>query len=288
MIGLLQVDGKYPNLALMHQGAWLLSQGEQVTRIMALEQDGCEMVYASKVFQDSYQGHVREDAIRGGTGWADWKALPTLSDEAEHAYPVYGMFGCDYAIGFLTRGCVRHCPFCIVPDKEGVIRHHSHLSEWWHGQYRIRLLDANLTASPDVLGYLDELAQSGARVDFNQGLDARLITPEIALAVSKVRRWGYVHAAWDWPDGEGTVMPGLRILRDALPVGNVMAYVLVGYNTTPEQDLYRVMRLREEKINPFVMPFDKTDKYQKTFARWVNMKACFKSCTWEEYKGGQP
>jgi hypothetical protein len=287
VIGLLQVDGKYPNLALMHLGSWLLSQGEQVSRIMAIEQSACQTVYASKVFHDSYAGYVREDAIRGGTGWQDWKVLPDLEPEAEHTYPAYGMFGCDYAMGFLTRGCVRKCPFCVVPDKEGAIRHHSHLGEWWKGQDRIRLLDANITASPDVLGYLTELAESKAQVDFNQGLDARLITPEIAQAVSKVRRWGYVHTAWDWPDGEGAVMPGLRLLRDALPVEAVTAYVLIGYNTAPVQDLYRVMRLREEKINPFVMPFDKTNAYQKTFARWVNMKACFKSCTWDEYRKGK-
>lgn len=286
--GLLQVDGIYPNLALMHQGAWLQSQGVQVSRIMALEQDKCKTIYASKVFQDSYMGYVRSDAIRGGTGWQDWKTLPDLEPEAEHTYPAYGMFGCDYAMGFLTRGCVRKCPFCVVPDKEGRIRHHSHLSEWWRGQDRIRLLDANITASPDVLGYLEELAASKAQVEFSQGLDARLITPEIVQALVKVRRWGYLHTAWDWPDGESAVMPGMRMLRDALPSKAVTAYVLIGYNTTPEQDLYRVMRLREEKINPFVMPFDKTDKYQRTFARWVNMQAVFKSCTWNEYRGAIP
>lgn len=284
MIGLLQVDGKYPNLALMHMGAWLQPQGEQVSRIMALEQDSCETVYASKIFQDSYAGYIREDAIRGGTGWPDWKSLPDLPDDAEHTYPAYGMFGCDYAMGFLTRGCVRKCPFCVVPDKEGTIRHHSHLSEWWRGQDRIRLLDANLTASQDILGYLDELTASRAQVEFSQGLDARLITPEIVQALVKVRRWGYLHTAWDLSDGESAVMPGLRMLRNALPVEAVTAYVLIGYNTTPEQDLYRVMRLREERINPFVMPFDKTNRYQKSFARWVNMKAVFKSCTWEEYR----
>lgn len=286
MIGLLQVDGKYPNLALMHLGAWLRSRGEQVSRIMPIEQTECETVYASKIFQDSYAGYIRKGAIRGGTGWQDWKELPGLSDEAEHTYPAYGMFGCDYAMGFLTRGCVRKCPFCVVPAKEGTIRHHAHLSEWWRGQDRVRLLDANLTAIPDVIGYLDELETSKARVEFSQGLDARLITPEIVQALVKIRRWGYLHTAWDWPDGEGAVMPGLRMLRDALPIGSLTAYVLIGYNTTPEQDVYRVMRLREERINPFVMPFDKTDRYQKTFARWVNMKACFKACTWEEYRRG--
>jgi len=282
-IGLYQVDGKYPNLALMHLGEWLRELGEAVERIGALEQVMCGTVYASKVFTASEAGYVREDAIRGGTGWADWRDLPSLPAEAEHSYPAYDLWGCDYAMGFLTRGCIRHCPFCFVPEKEGMIRHNSHLSEWWRGQKQIRLLDANLTASQDAIGYLGELAASMARVDFSQGLDARLVTPEFCEALRAVRKWGRVHTAWDWPGGEAEIMPGLRMLRDALPKGQLTAYVLIGYASTPEEDLYRVIRLEEEGIESFVMPFNKTDAYQKRFARWVNMKAIFKTVQWKDY-----
>ena len=222
MIGLLQIDGKYPNLALMHLGGWLRSQGRNVKWITPIEQESCETVYASKVFSYTSTAYVREDAIRGGTGWADWRDLPDLPNEAEHAYPAYDMFGCDYAMGFLTRGCIRECPFCLVQEKEGWIRHHAHLLEWYRGQKRIKLLDANLTAHRDVLHYLDELAMSGAKVDFNQGLDARLITPQIARAVANVRRWGQVHIAWDSVDSERATLAGARLLREALPKGSLM------------------------------------------------------------------
>lgn len=243
MIGLLQVDGKYPNLALMHLGSWLRGKGESVKWIMPMEQAECATVYAAKVFRFTYAGYVAADAIRGGTGWEDWRHLPDLPDEAEHTYPAYDLGGCEYAMGYLTRGCIRKCPFCLVPEKEGHIRHHAHLSEWWRGQKQIRLLDANLTASPDAIGYLDELTASGAQVDFSQGLDARLVTPEFCQALKPVRKWGRVHSAWDWPDAEAQIMPGLRMLRDCLAKGQLTAYVLIGYNSTPEQDLYRVMRL---------------------------------------------
>jgi len=268
----------------MHLGGYLRGSGEQVARIGALEQTMCETVYASKVFTASDAGYVREDAIRGGTGWADWRDLPALPDEAEHTYPAYDLWGCDYAMGFLTRGCIRHCPFCVVPDKEGTIRHHSHLSEWWRVQKRIRLLDANLTAHPDAIGYLGELAASKAQVDFSQGLDARLVTPEFCAALRPVRKWGRVHTAWDQPDGEAAIMPGLRMLRDALPKGQLTAYVLIGYASTPEEDLYRVTRLEEEGIESFVMPYDRADDYQRQFARWCNHKATFKTVKWEDYR----
>lgn len=146
MIGLYQVDGKWPNLALMHLGAYLRNNGEQVAHIGALEQSLCKTVYAAKVFQFSDPTYVRDDAIRGGTGWADWETLPVLPDDAEHTYPAYDLFNCGYAMGYLTRGCIRKCPFCFVPKKEGVVHHHAHLSEWWHGQSHIRLLDPNIAS----------------------------------------------------------------------------------------------------------------------------------------------
>lgn len=283
VIGLLQVDGKWPNLALMHLGAWLRERGEAVVRISSIEQDICNIVYAAKVFQFTAANYVHDDAIRGGTGWPDWESLPALTPEQEHTYPAYDLFECQWAMGFLTRGCIRHCPYCVVPRKEGRIRHHAHLSEWWRGQKYIRLLDPNITSHPDVLGYLEELAASGAQVDFSQGLDARLVTPEIAQAIARVRLWDAVHTAWDSLAQEERTIRGITMLRDALPSGKLMAYVLIGFDTTEEQDLYRVMKLRELGVDPFVMPFDRRNPYQRRFARWVNHKAIFKSVSWAEY-----
>ena len=197
MIGLLQVDGKWPNLALMHLGAWLRECGEDVHYIVPMEQTQCETVYAAKVFTETDADYVLNTAIRGGTGWADWRNLPTLTNEAEHSYPAYDLWYCDIAMGHLTRGCIRHCSFCVVHDKEGIIRHHSHLSEWWHGQSQIRLLDANITAHPDCLDYLEELRASKAKVDISQGVDARLITDEIARALKSLHYAKRLHTAWD-------------------------------------------------------------------------------------------
>jgi hypothetical protein len=283
MIGLLQVDGKWPNLALMHLSTWFRAQGEQVSHIGYIEQEGCRQVYASKVFSFSRCDSLREDAIRGGTGWPDWRELAPLPPEAEHCYPDYESFGCDYAMGYLTRGCIRRCPFCLVYEKEGMIHHHASLSEWWHGQDRIRLLDANLTAHTDILDYLHELMRSGAQVDFSQGLDARLVTEEMCGVLRFVRRWGRYHSAWDNPAEEYQILRGLRLLRDMVSQHDLMVYVLIGFNTSPEEDLYRVQKLREERIDAFVMPYDRADSYQRRFARWVNHKGIFKSVPWTEY-----
>lgn len=163
-IGLLQVDGKYPNLALMKLAAWHNWQGDAVIRISPIEQGQCDKVYAAKVFTFSSGRYVIPTAIKGGTGWTEnaFDAFKVLPHDAEHIYPDYELFDCDYAMGFLTRGCIRNCEFCVVPKKEGHIRHHAHLSEWWHGQKQIRLLDANIIAHRDRIDYLGELTGSGA------------------------------------------------------------------------------------------------------------------------------
>jgi hypothetical protein len=284
VIGLLQLDGKWPNLALMHLAGYWCEQGAEVRRIMALEQNTVDVLYVAKVFAGPNTTPLREDAVRGGTGWNDWRELPVLPDEIEHAYPAYDLWGYEGAMGYLTRGCIRHCSFCYVPRKEGRIHHHAHLSEWWRGQGHICLLDANLTAHPDCLGYLEELAASSAQVDFSQGVDVRLMTPEIATALSKVRRYKQLHIAWDNPADERSVERGIASLMAAMPRGSVMAYVLIGYNTTPEQDMMRVRRLSEWGVDPFVMPYNRTDTYQRRFARWVNHKAVYKSVAWEAYR----
>lgn len=287
MIGLLQMDGSWPNLALMHIGGYLRENDMEIRRIGYVEQESCSAVFASKVFPDSQNHYLRDDVIRGGTGWLDWKELLPLSNDMEHAYPAYDLWTIDYAMGFLTRGCSRECGFCFVPAKEGLVRHHSHLSEWRRGQDMIRLMDNNLLAHPDHLSYINELARSEAKVSFTQGLDARLFTGEAVLALAKVRLWGQIYFAWDNIADESDTLRGLTLARDILPKGKVAAFVLIGFNTTVHEDLYRVMRLREMRIDPFVMPYNRADQYQRRFARWVNHKAIFKSVSWEEYQQGK-
>lgn len=90
-------------------------------------------------------------------------------------------------------------PFCIVSGKEGrVSRKVADLSEFWNGQKEIKLLDANLLACADHEDLLVQLAESRAYVDFSQGLDIRLITPENAALLNKVRT-KRLHFAWDNP-----------------------------------------------------------------------------------------
>lgn len=241
-----------------------------------------DMVYASKVFSFSPMPELPVGAMTGGTGFSLASALPK---EIEAIYPDYGLYRCDYAIGFITRGCVRKCSFCVVPQKEGKIKRVAEISQFWRGQDRIMLLDNNLTAHPDCLAILKELRLTGAKIDFNQGLDLRLMTPEIAKELSNIRLWKQIHFAWDDIELEKAVFNGLQILTEnGVKKYKVMVYVLIGFDSTHEENYHRVIKLKDYGVDPFVMPYKKTDSYQKKFARWVNHKAIFKTVAWADYR----
>lgn len=112
-IGLFQVDGKWANLALMKLSAWHKARGDSVEMFFALK-GGYDKVYASKVFDFTADSpYVPESAIKGGTGYDLTTCLP---DEVESIFPDYNLYPWwDAAIGFTTRGCIRHCPFCLAP-----------------------------------------------------------------------------------------------------------------------------------------------------------------------------
>lgn len=284
-VRLVDVDSKTPNLALMKISAYHKANGDDVDFYNPLF-DKPDLIYASKVFDftDDYLYYPADvELIRGGTGY---DIALTLPDEIESQYPDYDLFRCDFAIGFTTRGCIRKCPFCVVPKKEGAIRPVGDIYDFWRGQDRLMLLDNNLTALPDQFERIcKQLIKERVRVDFSQGLDIRLITAEMAQLLSQIRLWKRIHFAFDNIALEKQVRAGIKILTEnGVSAHKLMFYVLIGFDSIPDEDLYRVEVLRGLGVDPFVMPYNKSDEYQKRFARWVNHKAIFKSVPWHEYK----
>ena len=283
-ISLISVDSKIPNLALMKLSTWHKRRGDTVDVFDPLFSSP-DRAYASKVFAFSpdYQYFPSCEVVRGGTGYDIHSSLP---EEIERSRPDYDLFGCEYAMGFTSRGCIRRCPFCVVPEKEGVARPSGDIYDFWDGQPQIKLLDNNLTALPEHFErIIGQLAKERIQVDFSQGLDIRLIDQAKAALLKKVRLWKRIHFAFDDVALEQQVRDGIHILLKAgICHDYITFYVLIGYNSTPEQDLYRVQLLHSLGVNPFVMPFEKQDRYQKRFARWVNHKAVFKTVTWDDYR----
>ncbi len=282
IIGVYAPDSKIPNLPLMKISAFYKSLGYNVEFYSPLGE--YERVYISKVFKDSHINYYPKDmCIIGGSGS---KSGSELLPEMEHIYPDYSLYGIDYAMGFITRGCNNNCPFCIVSKKEGRLHKHTELEEFWRGQTNLMLLDNSLTEYEHADIELQKIIDYKIHLNLCQGFNVRTIKPHIAELLAQIKLWEgkQWHIAWDNIKDEDRFIKGVGILNDAgIKNYRLMCYVLIGFNSTPKEDLYRVMKLREMKIDPFIMPYKK-DNYCRRFARWVNHKAIFKTCTFEEYK----
>ena len=308
-IGLIDVDGhNFPNLPLMKLSAWHKKHGDTVEWYQPMFSGHMDRVYMSKVFSftPDYEYFVDADeVIRGGTGYAisvingrevynKEKDIP-LNDEIEHIYPDYSLYECckDTAYGFLTRGCPRGCSFCHVAPKEGKCsRKVADLSEFWLDQKNICLNDPNILACPDWKELLQQLIDSKAYVDFNQGLDMRMMTTEKAEMLAQIKIKA-IHFAWDRYEDKDMIEPKFKEFRAISKIHphNLHVYVLCAdrERTITEQDLYRVYWLRDNGYAPYVTLYDKDHLPKgcelRKFQRWVNNRYVFWKCkTYEEYK----
>ena len=307
-IGLIDVDGhNYPNLPLMKISAWHKKQGDSVEWYEPMISGHMDKVYMSKVFSFSpdYPFCIDADEIvKGGSGYCieavdgkehfDKSKDIQLPDEIEHCYPDYSLYGItDTAYGFLTRGCPRGCSFCHVEAKEGrASRKVADLKEFWNGQKNIVLCDPNILACKQWEELLQQLIDSKAWVDFNQGLDIRLMTEEKAEMLKRIKTKN-LHFAWDRYSDKKIILPKFKMFKEITGISerNLIVYVLCGFDTTIEQDLERIYTLRDNGFWAYVMLYNK-DQIPKghdlrKLQRWVNNRFIFASCkAFEEYKAG--
>ena len=307
-IGLIDVDGhNFPNIPLMKLSAWHKAQGDHVEWYDPMFSEHMDKVYVSKVFSFSPDFEYFIDAdevIYGGSGYCislvngkevyDKSKDIDLPPEIEHIYPDYSLYGIeDTAYGFLSRGCPRGCHFCHVEAKEGrASRKVADLSEFWNGQKNIVLCDPNILACRQWKELLQQLIDSKAWVDINQGLDIRLITKEKAemLKQIKIKQW---HFAWDRYQDKEKILPKFKMFKEITNINerNLIVYVLCNYDTTIEQDLERIYSLREMGYWAYVMLYDKehipSGHILKKLARWVNNRFVFAKCErFEDYLNG--
>lgn len=281
----------FPNYALMKISAWHKTLGDEVewwNPLMTYDR-----VYSSKVFTFTPENpYLPPDTIKGGTGYGLYNDLPA---EIDSMFPDYSIYPeCDYAIGFLTRGCIRNCPWCVVPKKEGRIRPYKTWREIKRQDSRkIVFMDNNVLACPHGIEQIWDMMGQNVRIDFNQGLDARLIDDEIADMLSRVKWIRFIRMSCDTDAMLDIVTGAIRRLqaRGVKPY-RVFVYLLVQDVTSAER---RAIALRDVGAEVFAQPYrDFTTNSEpapelKRLARWINHKAIFKTVKcFNDYKGGEP
>ena len=312
-IGLIDVDGhNFPNLPLMKISAWHKSRNDQVKWYEPLW-DGIDepldVVYMSKVFSFSpeYQYPVNaKQIVRGGSGYCislkdgkeyyDTSKDHNLSYEIEHIYPDYSIYPemtQDTAYGFMSRGCPRGCSFCHVATKEGQMSYKvADLSEFWRGQKNIEILDPNVLACKEWKDILQQLIDSRAKVNFNQGLDIRMMTEEKAEMLGRIKQ-KVIHFAWDRYEDKDIIQPKFLQFRRISKKRNkeLFVYVLCGdvERRLRDEDLERVYWLRENGYAPYITLYDvdnlPRDHELRRFRRYVNNRYIFWNVEkFEDYK----
>jgi len=295
-IGLIDVDGhNFPNLPLMKISAWHKSQGDSVEWYQPIGSGHMDKVYISKVFSFSadFDYYIDADEVsRGGSGYCislvdgrevydKSKDIP-LPDEIEHIMPDYSLYGItDTAYGFLTRGCPRGCGFCHVESKEGkASRKVADLQEFWDGHKNICLCDPNILACPEWEDLLKQLIDSGAWVEFNQGLDIRLMTAEKAEMIKRLKV-NNLHFAWDRYEDRDVILPKFEMFKAITQIDyrKLGVYCLCNFGSSFEQDLDRVYTLRDLGFSPYVMIYNKESVPRwsnlRTLEAWVNNRIAF-------------
>lgn len=296
-IGLIDVDAdRYPNLALMKLSAWHKRQGDTVEWVEPMYWD-YDRVYMSKIF--NFTPDPRRvfpcEVIRGGTGYDIRSALPADIDRMQPDYSIYPQVDARTAYGFLTRGCPNQCRWCVVPRKEGDIRPYMDVDEIAvEGRRRLILMDNNILACDYGVSQLEKIADRGYRVDFNQALDARRVTPDIAGLLARIRWIDYIRFGCDTTAQIGECERAIDLIRRHGFKGRFFLYCMLGDDF--RESFARIDHWRRKdsrRIHPFAQPYrdpfraeaaaDAVPQWQKDLAHWTNRRPLYAACDFRDF-----
>ncbi len=306
-ICLVDVDSSIPNLALMKISSYFKKNKFKVN-LIKLDYSGYDHYNREEVIIDGSKysavfvsllftlnkGLIKIKNCKriyyGGTGHDDFEPNKELSNKIEHARPDYKLYpDNEYSLGFLTRGCIRKCEFCFIPKKEGFLKLHSPLKEFYNPKLsKIMLLDNNFLAHSKCIDLLKELKKTGKKITFKQGLDFRLLTKEKAKLLSELNYDGEYIFAFDNPKDKSIIEKNLKIWKPVVSDWQTKFFVLVGFNTTLKQDLDRVYFLKKNKCLPYIMRHTNcysspNRPFYTDLAAWCNQPGLFKNMSFKKF-----
>jgi len=269
-------DAKKHNLALMKISQWHKSQGDKVW----LNGVGCfDKTYGSWLFDFSQKSPCDEE---GGPGFDPTIRLERFDD----VRPDYDLYGLDFSLGYTWAGCLRECPFCIVP-KQCNPREHKSIWTFHDSRFKkICLLNNNTFSDPQWRETFEEIWDADLTVIDENGYDLRLIDEEKAEALHETKWATPLHFAWDLMEDEAEIVRGLKLLtKYHLRTTSNGVYVLIGYNTTREEDIHRCQIISDYGLTPYPMPYKRRGM---DFKRFINLhyyrQADSIKEAWKDYK----
>jgi len=189
-----------------------------------------------------------------------------LFPEAEELLPDYSLVpNWGGSIIFASRGCVNECGFCAVPRLEGKLNavKYSIKPLIYPGHTKVILWDNNILGAPNWRHILDELRELGLKVDFNHGLDARLVTFEVAEKLSALKM-NVIRLAYDYYGIGPSVKRAIQHLADAgVRRRKIIVYTLFNYTDSPDDFFYRVRDLLDWAVVSYPMRFEPLDSLEK-------------------------
>lgn len=293
-IGLIAVDSDFPNLALMKISAWHKQQGDQVEWYTPFEQ--YDIVYMSKIFsftEDYGQWITNAKHIRkGGTGYDLNVKLDKDVEYCQPDYSIYQSIDKKTAYGFLTRGCPNKCKWCVVPRKEGNIKPYMDVDDIAvDGRTNLILMDNNILACDYGLEQIRKIIDRGYLVDFNQALDARLITDDIAKLLSKVKWLNQIRFGCDTPKQIKECEEAMQMIDHyrGKPAFYLM-YTMIGndfneaFSRLNHWRQYKRVRLVAQPFRDVDNPKQIIPQWQKDMARWAMRREIYATCEFKDYE----
>ena len=279
-VGLIDIEPKIFNTAYMQIAAYYRGRGGFVDWWNPIMHRQFDVIFCSSLFNYTDKSDIPGDVICGGTGYDVHSQLSRVIENCDLDYSIYPE--CRKSFLWFSRGCPRRCPWCVVPEKEGQIRPVPVKNLNPRTEYVV-VCDNNFFANPEWEKAISYLRYLELPCDF-QGIDVRNITKNQVFSLSQLRHYKRIKFAWDVPGDEEKILAGIKCLVKYIRPYLLMCYVLIGYSSTEEEDLHRIETLRGLGIDPFVMPYDKKELYQRALARYVNNKAIFKKVAWKDYR----
>lgn len=301
-----QLDGKLPNLALMKLSHWHKSKGDEVYFTKSARRDIFEkdydIVYGSTIFDFSKKKQsvfLKEfpNAIIGGTGTNSKVKVEDIINLSTYEYFDYSIYP-DFknSIGFSQRGCRLACRFCVVSKKEGKNISNDSINNIWRGDpypKNIVLLDNDFFGQPDWENKSKEIIDGKFKVNFNQGINIRLIDDAACEMLPYINyrdvkfKSKRIYTAWDNIGDEKIFMKGIDRLTKYIRASHLVVYMIIGFKKAETWDdiFFRFNRIKETGAFPYPMVFDNTNRLHKKFQKWVIMRYC-EFIPWDDFKNG--